>query len=147
MSDDGSTYSLIFKLIVLMLINDFEIVNVLRLIMKSRRLWMSCIHFTSIIFRRSYDWDKLMTSIMNRFFCVVSSLTRQSYNDYESVQNTKRTRRLRMLNNVALRDVSRSTSWANAYNSTARTLRVTRLHLIDDQWIMLTCFESTTHMT
>jgi hypothetical protein len=92
-----------------------------------------CICFISVIFRRSYNYRKLITSIISRFFCVVSSLIKQSYNDFESMQSTKETRRSRMLNSVALKAASRSKSWASAYNFAARTLRVTRLHLIDDQ--------------
>jgi hypothetical protein len=141
------THSLMFMLIVLILINVFKIVNALLLIMKSIELLMSCIHFISVIFRRSYDCRKLMTSIMRRFFWVISSLTRQSYNDLKSMHNTKNTNRSRIADNVALKATSRSKSWSNAYNSAARTLRVTRLHLIDDQWTMLTCFESTRQMT
>jgi hypothetical protein len=120
-------------LIVLMFINVFKIENIVFLIMKSSELLMSCIHFTSMIFRRSYDCRKLMTFIMNRFFCVVSSLIRQSYNDFESMHNTKDTKRSRIADNVALKTASRSKLWTNAYNLIARTLRVTRLHLIDDQ--------------
>jgi hypothetical protein len=144
---DRSIYSLMFMLIVLISINVFRIVNALFLIMKSIELLMSCIHFISVIFRRSYDCLKFMTSIMRRFFWVVSSLTRQSYNDLKSVHNTKDTNPSRIAERIALRTTSRSKSWANAYNSAAKTLRVTRLHLIDDQWTMLTCFESARQMT
>jgi hypothetical protein len=136
-----------FMLIVLISINVFRIVNALLLIMKSIELLMSCIHFIFVIFRRSYDCRKLMTSIMRRFFWVVSSLTRQSYSDFESVHSTRDTSRSRIADKIALRATSRSKSWANAYNSAARTLRVTRLHLIDDQWTMLACFESAKQMT
>jgi hypothetical protein len=51
---------------------------------------MLCIHFILIIFRRLYDYRKLMTSIMNRFFCVVSSLIKQSYNNFGLMANTKK---------------------------------------------------------
>jgi NADH:ubiquinone oxidoreductase subunit K len=138
-----SIHSLMFMLIVLILISVFKIVNALLLIMKSIELLMSCIHLIFVIFRRSYDYRKLMTLIMKRFFWIVSNLTRQSYNDLKSMHEMKDTNRSRIANNVALRTTSRSKSWTNAYNSAARTLRVTRLHLIDDQWTMLTCFEST----
>jgi hypothetical protein len=56
-------------------------------------------------------------------------------------------KRSRMLNIVDLRTASRLKSWASAYNFAARTLRITRLHLIDDQWTMLTCFEFIKHIT
>jgi uncharacterized protein (UPF0333 family) len=136
---DRLTHSLMFMLIVLISINVFKIVNALLLIMKSIELLMSCIHLIFVIFRRSYDCRKLMTSIMRRFFWVVSSLTRQSYSDLKSVHKTRDTNRSRIADSVALRTTSRSKSWTNAYNSAARTLRVTRLHLTDDQWTMLAC--------
>jgi hypothetical protein len=106
-------------LIVLKSINVFKIENVLLLIMKSIELLMSCIHFTSMIFRRSYDCCKFMTSIMSRFFYVVSSLIRQSYNDFNSMQSMKDTKRSRIADNVALRTASRSKSWASEYSLAA----------------------------
>jgi hypothetical protein len=136
-----------FILIVLMSISVFKIENVLILIMKSIELLTSCIHFIFVIFRRSYDYQRLMTFIMKRFFCVVSNLIKQSYNDVESMQKTRNTKRSKIANNVALRAASRSKSWINAYNSAAKTLRVTRLHLIDDQWTISTCFEFVKHIT
>jgi hypothetical protein len=132
LSVDRSTHSLMFILIVLISINVFKIENALLLIIKSIELLISCIHFISVIFRRSYDCRKFMTFIMKRFFCVVSNFIRQSYNDFESVQSIKDTKRSRIADNVALRAASRSKSWINAYNSAARTFRVTRLNLIDD---------------
>jgi hypothetical protein len=144
---DRLIHSLMFMLIMLISINVFKIVNVLFLIMKLIELLMSCIHLIFVIFRRSYNCRKFMTLIMRRFFCVVSSLTRQSYSDLKSMHKTKDTNRLKIADNVALRATSRSKSWANAYNSAARTLRMTRLHLTDDQWTMLACFESARQMT
>jgi hypothetical protein len=138
---DHLTHSLVFILIVLISINVFKVVNTLLLIIESIELLTSCIHFIFVIFRRLYDCRRLMTFIMRRFFCVVSSFIKQSYSDFESIQSIKNTKRSRITDNVALRATSRSKSWANAYNSAARTFRVTRLHLIDDQWTMLTCFE------
>ncbi len=135
-----------FILIVLISINVFKVENALLLIIESIELLISCIHFIFVIFRRSYDCQRFMTFIMRRFFCVVSSFIRQSYNDFELIQNIKNTKRSRIANNVALKTTSRSKSWANAYKSTARTFRATRLHLIDDQWMMLTCFEFVKHI-
>jgi hypothetical protein len=84
------THLLMFMLIVLMSINILKIENVLILIMKLIKLLITCIHSILMIFRRLYDYCKFMTSIMNRFFCVASNLIKQSYNDFESVQNTKK---------------------------------------------------------
>jgi hypothetical protein len=144
---DHSIHSLMFMLIVLMSINVFKVENTLLLIMKSIKLLTSCIHFIFVIFRRSYDCRRLMTFIMKRFFCVMSSFNKQLYNDFESIQSIKNTKWLKIANNVALRTTSRSKSRVNAYNSAARTLRVTRLHLIENQWTMLTCFEFVKHIT
>jgi hypothetical protein len=144
---DHSIHSLMFILIVLILINVFKIEIVLFLIIKLIKLLILCIHYIFVIFRRSYDCRRFMTFIMKRFFCVVSSFIKQSYNDFESIQNIKDTKRSRIANNVALKATSRSKSWVNAYNSAAKTFRITRLHLIDDQWTMLTCFESVKHIT
>jgi hypothetical protein len=128
-----------FILIVLILINVFKIENALFLIIESIELLISCIHFIFVIFRRSYDCRRFMTFIMRRFFCVVSSFIRQSYSDFESIQSIRDTKRSRIANNVALRAASRSKSWINAYNSAARTLRVTRLHLIENQCVTILC--------
>ncbi len=124
-----------FRLMTFWSINVLRIVKVLLLIMKSIELLTSCIHFTFVIFRRSYNYRKLMTSIMKRFFWVVSSRTRQSYKDFESIQNTKRMNISKMFETISFKIASRSKSWIIAYNFAARTLRVIRLHFIDDQWI------------
>jgi hypothetical protein len=107
---DRSIHSLMFMLIVLISINVFRIVNALLLIMKSIELLMSCIHFIFVISRRSYDCRKLMTSIMRRFFWVVSNLTRQSYSDFESVHSTKDMNRSRIADKITLKATSRSKS-------------------------------------
>jgi hypothetical protein len=146
LSADRSIHSLVFILIVLISINVFKIEDALLLIIESIELLISCIHFIFVISRRLYDYRRLMTFIMKRFFCVVSNFIKQSYSDFESIQSIRDTKRSRIADNVALRAASRSKSWINAYNSAARTLRVTRLHLIDDQWTMLTCFEFIKHM-
>jgi hypothetical protein len=119
--------SLMSMLIVLISINVFEIENALLLIIKSIKLLISCIHFIFVIFRRSYDCRRFIMFIMKRFFCVVSSLTKQSYNDFELMQYIKDMKRSRIADNVVLKATSRSKSWVNAYNLAARTLRVTRL--------------------
>jgi hypothetical protein len=104
-----------FMLFVLMSINVFKIENVLILIIKLIELLISCIHFIFVIFRRSYHCRKFITFIMKRFFCVVSNLIKQSYNNFKSMQKTKNTKRSKIANNVVLRTASRSKSWVNAY--------------------------------
>jgi hypothetical protein len=104
---DRSIHALMFILIVLISINVFKVEDVLLLIIESIELLISCIHFIFVIFRRSYDCRRFMTFIMRRFFCVVSSFIRQSYNDFESIQSIKDTKRSRIANNVALKAASR----------------------------------------
>jgi hypothetical protein len=130
-----STHFDVFRLITFWLINVLRIVNALLLIMKSVELLTSCIHLTFVISRRSYDCRRLITLIMRRFFWVVSSRTRQSYRDFESMHKTSEMNISRMFETIFFRIASRSKSWVIAYNLTARTLRVICLHFIDDQWI------------
>ena len=65
---------------------------------------------------------------------MVPSLTRHSYSDFESVQTTSRRSIPSALSTVDLTDAPMSNPWAIPYSSEARTLLVTRLHLVDDQW-------------
>ncbi len=80
-------------------------------------------------------------SIIKRFSIVISSLTKHSYNDLESEQMTigictsPRTSMIRP--KVVLRAIPLSNSVIILYNSLANTDLVTRLHLVDDQWMML----------
>jgi hypothetical protein len=46
------------------------------------------IYRISVISLRLYDCRSAMISIIRRFSCVVPSLTKHSYNEYESVQTT-----------------------------------------------------------
>ncbi len=73
-----------------------------------------------------------MTFIINRFFVMMSNLTRQSYKDLKSVTKISEMRSSILLR-VIFKIESTSNSWIIAYSSAASTLRVTRLHLIDDQ--------------
>jgi hypothetical protein len=43
-----------------------------------------------VIFLRSYNCQSAIISIIRRFFCVLPSLTKYSYNKYKSVQTTIR---------------------------------------------------------
>ncbi len=142
-----STHFVVFRLIVLISISVFRIVDALLLIIESAKLLISCIHLTSMIFLRSYDCRRLMTSIMRRFFWIVSSRIRQSYRDLKSMQRIREMNRSRMFDTISFKIASRSKSCVNAYNFAARTLRVTRLHFIDDQWTIFAWFESTRQVT
>lgn len=80
-------------------------------------------------------------SIISLFSLVDPSLTNHSYSDKESVQTISGIKGapscVTILFIVILMTIAISTSFAIAYISEARTLLVTCLHLVDDQWIML----------
>ena len=127
-----STHSEVVRLTLFVSINVFKAVMALVFVMESAGLLSSFIHLTSVIFRRSYDWRRLMISIISRFLLVVPSLTRHLYNDFESVQMTIGTSYWRTWKSVAFNTTPMSKPWAIAYNSEASTLLVTCLHLIED---------------
>ena len=131
-----------FILVVLMLIRLFSITffkvdEALALVMDSAELWFPWIHLTSVISRRSYDWRKIITSIIRRFSFVVPSLTRQSQKDFEFVYRMSRKTDFSIFPNDAFITAPMSNPFAIPYNSAARTLCVTRLHFIEDQCMML----------
>jgi hypothetical protein len=64
-------------------------------------------------------------------------LTRQLYNDFESVHKTIGIGCCSIFLSVVLTAALTSKPCAIAYSSEASTLRVTRLHLIEDQCIIL----------
>ncbi|KAF1357477.1 hypothetical protein EJ07DRAFT_41166, partial [Lizonia empirigonia] len=74
-------------------------------------------------------------SIISRFSAVVPSLTRHSYNEYESVHTISgiggRPRRPVIILRVVRIAIAMSTPLTMPYVSDARTLRVTRLHLVE----------------
>ena len=70
---------------------------------------------------------------MRRFSCVVPSLTRHSYSDFESVQSISSRLILRTSLVMALRAPVISKPSTIAYNSEASTLLVTLLHLTEVQ--------------
>jgi hypothetical protein len=143
-----STHSVISRLMLFVTITVFNVDDVFVLIMKSIELLLLWIHLISIISRLSYDWRRLMTSIIRRFSWVVLSLTKQSYRDFESMQRISEMLISNILLNVLLITTSMSKLWVISYNSAISTLRVTRLHLMNDQCMILTwLFESARHMT
>src|SRR5438045_3640618 len=106
--------------------------------MASAGLVFPSIHLISAISLHSYDCRRHMRSTISRFSCVVPSLTKQSYSDLESVQSVIGScSSCRILSIVILIAAAVLNPWAIPYSSDARMLRVTHLHLIDDQWSML----------
>jgi hypothetical protein len=57
------------------------------LVIASTGLLFLSIHLISAISLCSYDCRKHIRSTISRFSCVVPSLTKQSYSDFESVQS------------------------------------------------------------
>jgi hypothetical protein len=88
------------------------------------------IHLTSAISLCSYAWQRHIILIISLFSCVVPSFTRHFYSDLESVQRIRGKSIPRTLSIVDLTKAPMSNPWAILYNSEAKTLLVTLLHLI-----------------
>jgi hypothetical protein len=82
-----STHSLVFRSMIFVSINLISVWHELLFVMTSTELNSSSIHRIFVISLRSYDWRRHIKSIINRFSDVISSLTKQSYSDLESVNN------------------------------------------------------------
>ena len=96
------------------------------------------IHLISAISLLLYDCCKHIRSTISRFSCVVLSLTKQLYRDFESVQRVIGNRSsCRIFSMVALITTLVLNLWAILYSSDAKTFYITYLHLMDDQWRML----------
>jgi hypothetical protein len=100
-----------------------------------------------VIRRLSYAWRKHKMSIIRCFSCVVPNFTRHSYSDLESVHSARGKLSICSINSiVCLIEALVSKLWAIPYNSDASTLRVIRLHFVDDQYKMfvLSCLSVST---
>lgn len=145
---------------VLVLIRSCSAPHGLALVMASAGLLFPSIHLISIISLRSYDCLRHMTSTIRRFSWVLPSFTKQLYRDFESVQviigsGSSGADKLEVevdelseaemeaevdeamiFSTVDLMTDPASKPCAIAYNSEAKTLLVTRLHFVDDQWMI-----------
>lgn len=92
------------------------------------------IYLIFVISWRLYDWRRYIRSIIRRFSWVVLSLMRYLYRLFELVQivSGSGSGRCSSLVIVVLIAVVASNLWVIAYSSEASTLRVMRLHLIED---------------
>ncbi len=106
-------------------------------VIASARLMFSSIHLISAISLLSYDCLRHIRSIIKRFSLVVSSLTKQSKRDFESVRKINDRKICNIRSMIDLITASTSKSLIIAYSSIVNTLFVIRLHLIDDQCIRL----------
>src|SRR6266568_8695391 len=133
-----STHSVTYSLTVFVLIKSFNAWQGFNFVIASAGLLPPSIHLILAISLLLYNCCKHIRSTISRFSCVVPSLTKQSYRDFKSVQRVIGSRSsCRIFSMVALIAAPVSNPWAIPYSSDAKTLRVTRLHLIDDQWTIL----------
>ncbi len=88
-----------------------------------------------------------MTLIIKRFSIVVLSRTRQSYKNLSFVARIRRMTASSIFVKVVFNTESTSKSWIIANSSTVKTLRVIRLHFIENQCSIFACVESAKQMT
>src|SRR6266536_40189 len=101
--------------------------------MASAGLLLPLIHLILAISRLSYNCYRHIRSTINRFSCVVPSLTRQSYRDFESVYSISGIVLIYSIFSIVDLIVAlTSKPCAILYSSNARTLYITLLHLIKD---------------
>jgi hypothetical protein len=105
--------------------------------MASAGLLLPLIHLTSVISLLSYNCCKHIRSTISCFSCVMLSLTKQSYKDFESIQRISGSKIYKIFLIVALIAAPILNPCVILYSSEAKTLRMTLLYWIDDQWIML----------
>jgi hypothetical protein len=144
------THSVVSRLIRLMSIIVFSAENDLLFVIESTELLLSWIHFISVISRLSYDCLRIITFIISRFSTVISRRTRQSYRDLLSMTSIREIEILRdnILIRMTFSTESTSKSWIIAKSSIVKTLRVIRLHFIENQCKMfVVLIESAKQMT
>jgi hypothetical protein len=143
-----STHSSVFRSMIFVSISFVKVWHELIFVIASIEFVSSSIHRIFVISLRSYDWRRHIKSIINRFSDVVSSLTRQSYNDLESVNSIiDREKIFKIRWMIDLMTESASNSCVIAYNSIVKTLLIILLHLIDDQWIIFALWSSVKQIT
>src|SRR6266571_3723113 len=81
-----STHSVTYSLTIFMSIKSFSAWQGFNFVIASTGLLPPSIHLISAISLLLYDYHKHIRSTISRFFCVVPSLTKQSYRDFELVQ-------------------------------------------------------------
>jgi hypothetical protein len=141
------THSVVSRLIRLMSIIVFSAENDLLFVIESTELLLSWIHFISMISRLSYDCLRIITSIINRFFTMMFRRIRQSYKNFEFVTSMKDTTTSSILMRIDFNIDSTSKSWIIAKNSIVKTLRVIRLHFIENQCKIFAWVASVRQMT
>jgi hypothetical protein len=95
------THSIVSRLIRLISMIVFNAENDLIFVIESAELLLSWIHFISIISRFSYDCLRITTFIINRFSTVISSRTRQSYENLLSMTSIRKMKMLSIFVKIA----------------------------------------------
>jgi hypothetical protein len=91
------------------------------------------IYLISVISRRLYDGRKHIRSTISLLFYIVPNLTKQWYNNFESVQKkSKRVLIYKIFLSINLIIALISKPYAMLYSLDIKTLWVTLLHLIKD---------------
>ena len=131
---DLSTHPSMLIHSLLVSISSYKARHGLLFVIASAGLLLPLIHLTSVISCRSYDWRRYMRSIIRRFSCIVPSLTRHLYRLFKSVQtiSSNGSVRCRSCVRVDLIAAAVSNLLASAYVSKPSTLRIIRLHFVDD---------------
>ncbi len=95
----------------------------------------------SDISQYSYNSQNDIISIIKHFSIIISNLTKHSYNDLELEQMTIDIRANPKISVIRPRVVLKAIPLSNPviilYNSLANIDLVTHLHLVDNQWMML----------
>ena len=138
MSSPFFTHLVTYSLIVFILIRSFNAWQGFNFVMASVGLLPLLIHLIFAISLLLYNCYRHIRLTINRFFCIVLSLTKQLYRDFELVQRiTSNHLSCRIFLMVALITALVSNPQAIPYSSDAKTLHITHLHLINNQWRML----------
>lgn len=108
----------------------------LTLVMKSTGLWCPWIYFISVILYYLYDWHKLITSIISHFSWVILSLTRQLYNNFESIHRISGIANTSIFFKITEITISMSNPCTIPYILIAKTLYISYLYFINDKYII-----------
>jgi hypothetical protein len=133
-----STHSITYNLIIFILIRSFNAWQGFNFVIASAKLLPPSIHLILAISLFSYNCYKHIRLTISHFFYIVLSLTKQSYKNFESVQRVINSRlSCKIFLMITLITAPVSNLWAIPYSLNTKTLHITRLHLMDDQWRIL----------
>jgi hypothetical protein len=131
------THAVVVRSMIFVSINFVRVWHELIFVIASIEFVSSSIHRIFVISFRSYNWRRHIKSIINRFSDVVSSLTRQSYSDLESVSSIiDRVKRFKIRWMIDLMIESASSLFVIAYSFAVTTLLIILLHFVKNQWMM-----------